>query len=501
MIRKEGNKYALYSEDGEKKLGTFDTKEEAEDQDDNIQRLRQRSEIDMVITKASILKDGTMRFHATCSDTEEDSRGEHTTRGLFTDWMERVEKNKTTAFLPAPRIPFLSIAHYSSMEGLGEAGIIEKGYIDGNRFKVSGLFFNDEAHPCGPALFSAVQEQQDLVQKGKPVDDPIRISAAWWDLAHAHGDFVFERKSLTDICPMCEENKPRTFLQGQLDHFAATRVPINPRTSLELEELSENIRTRKADAASMIGEELAELLDNAYRSTEDKSEILVSLSDKVELAFGGATTFGEAEDAIAAQEIQEQVWTNLDIFMMIADNIMFISDTGADKVTLMKEAIDDFGARIAALKSEASDVMFLTSVAKGATMTTKEPIQKAEDEETGTSVLALQQAVKDAMADSSLDRDGKFAVIQPALEAFANDIKAQVDATTPPDMATELSKAFAPIGDKLDLLISKLGAAQVKPLQEPVQRSLAPGRTPEPVMPNKPLSIREMVRRSTGIVE
>lgn len=30
MIRKEGNKYILYSKDGSKKLGTFDTKEGAE---------------------------------------------------------------------------------------------------------------------------------------------------------------------------------------------------------------------------------------------------------------------------------------------------------------------------------------------------------------------------------------------------------------------------------------------------------------------------------------
>ena len=462
-----------------------------------------RSLVEMVITKASVLKDGTMRFHATCSDTEADSRGEKTTRGLFTDWMDRVEKSKTVPFLPSPRIPFLSVAHYSSMEGLGEAGIIEKGYIDGNQFKVSGLFYNDENHPCGPALFSAVQEQQEMVQKGEAIDEPIRISAAWWDLSHSHGDFVFERTSLSDVCPMCEEGKPRKFLQGQLDHMAATRVPINPRTSLELEQLSEAIRTRKEDASSMIGDDLAELLDNAYRSTEGKSAVLVSMSDKVELSFGGATTFAEADAELAAYENKEHIWNNLDMFMSIIDNIMYADET-INKADLMQQAAQDLGSRISAMKSEAETVTMLLSAVKKSTgdiMTTPTQVKKAE--EGSSPVTSLQEAYAAALGDTSLDRTAKFSAIQTAMEAFATEVKQQVDAVNPPDFQEELSKAIKPLEDKIDLMFAKFGTTQLQQISpvQPIQRSYAPGRS-EPPMPNKPISgITALMRKSVGIVE
>jgi cation transport regulator ChaB len=238
-------------------------------------------DISLTITKAS-LHNGTMRWQAVASDTSPDNKGEATSLPLFQDWVERIEKGTTVPFLPPPRRPFLGLSHYPSLDGYGEAGPTEKMYIDGECFKAGGTFFDDKDHPLGKALFEAVQKEQSQIKKGNTVDQPIRISAAWWDLKHQHGDFVFERKSLDELCPMCEKGKTdnKVYLAGQLDHLAATRVPINPRTSLALEEkaMTDKI-TREEDAASIVGEEQAAQI-------EEKSQQMVGKSETEELPTG-----------------------------------------------------------------------------------------------------------------------------------------------------------------------------------------------------------------------
>lgn len=42
MIKKEGNKYKLYSKDGSKILGTFDTKEQATKREQQIQYFKNK---------------------------------------------------------------------------------------------------------------------------------------------------------------------------------------------------------------------------------------------------------------------------------------------------------------------------------------------------------------------------------------------------------------------------------------------------------------------------
>ncbi len=222
------------------------------------------SEVELVITKATLQQDGTMRWQAVTSDTEVDKATERTSLALFRDWIERVDYGLVTEFLPdEPRMPFLGLSHYPALDdGSGEAGATARMFTDGNQFKAGGAFHSDEEHPIGPAVFESVRQERALIKKGEVVDNPIRISAGWWDLQHSHGEFIFNRKSLTDICPMCVKNVgDKVYLKGQLDHFAATRVPMNPRTSLELEEKSMATTTRVQDAASIIDPELAEELD------------------------------------------------------------------------------------------------------------------------------------------------------------------------------------------------------------------------------------------------
>lgn len=275
MIRKENGKYILYSKDGDKVLGKFDTEKEAQDREAEIERIKRantaKASVNLIITKAGIGPDGQPRWAITASDTEEDRVGDQTSIALFEDWITRIERSQTVDWLPPPRKPFLGIAHYPDLNGYGEAGITDRAYIDGSQFKAAGVFYLDDSHPLGPDLYNAVADEIALIKRGEAIEKPIRISAAWWDIQHAHGDFLFTRRSLDHVCPMCTKGVGgKRYLKGQLDHFAATRVPINPRTSLALEEKS--MTTRKEDAESIVGPGAAEQLEKKTKQLVGKSE-------------------------------------------------------------------------------------------------------------------------------------------------------------------------------------------------------------------------------------
>lgn len=238
--------------------------------------------VTLTITKASLGPDGSMRWQATASDTGPDNYGERTSLGLFRDWIERIEKNVTVPFLPPPRRPFLGVSHYPSLDSFGEAGATERMFVDGDQFKAGGPFLDT---PIGHALFQVVRQELEMIRHSghvatatsdhsQAIQEPIRVSAAWWDLQHSHGTFIFTRKSLQDVCPVCARGaaSDKIYLRGQLDHFASTRVPIHPRTVLGLEEKSMKRKTRQADAASIVGEELAGELESKARQLVGKAE-------------------------------------------------------------------------------------------------------------------------------------------------------------------------------------------------------------------------------------
>lgn len=211
--------------------------------------------VEMVITKAVLSDDGVPRWQAVASDTGVDKAGDQTTLALYQDWIERAMTGQSEDWLPEPRMPFLGLSHYPDLGGFGEGGYTEAMFIDGKQFKVRGGFYNDKKHPLGIPLFNAIRQERAMVKRGEQVDDPIRISAAWFDVQHSHGDFIFTRKSMYDKCPMCEQGAGnKTFLKGQVDHWAATRVPINGRTSIGLEEKAMP-KTRRQDAATIIADD------------------------------------------------------------------------------------------------------------------------------------------------------------------------------------------------------------------------------------------------------
>ena len=273
MIKSVGDEWVLYSQDGTKELFRSKNKSEVLDMEKQISHFASKAEIDIVL-KATLGDDGVMRWKSSVSTTALDRQEEKTSIELYNSWIDAIENGTRKSWLPPARNPFLGVAHYPSLEGKSEAGSASVVYVDGKCCKAKGTF-ND--NPIGKAVFESLRKEQALAQKGEAIEQPIRISAAWYDEMHKHTeeDFIFERKSLTDKCPLCEKGvKGKVYLKGQLDHFAATRVPVNPETSLNLEEKSMHIVTRKGDAASIIGEDLAEILETEVKMI-GKSEAIV----------------------------------------------------------------------------------------------------------------------------------------------------------------------------------------------------------------------------------
>lgn len=225
--------------------------------------LKSDHSFDMKITRASLDKaTGEMRVKAVASDTEDDSYGDNMTLELFEDFVDRIENNE-----PAPDpfrsefwsggMPYVSISHYDDMEGEAVPGEIKSTYIDGEYLK-SLIVLEDS--PLGRACFRSICD--DLYGKNPP-ENKVRISIGFLDWQHRHksNNVVFNRTSIYDECPEClSGNAGVSFLRGQLVHEAFTRVPVNERTSIEVDRSMESI-TRKQDAASIIGEELADDLE------------------------------------------------------------------------------------------------------------------------------------------------------------------------------------------------------------------------------------------------
>jgi hypothetical protein len=247
-------------------------------------------EMSMRISKASYNKSETepMRWTAIDSDTDDDLYEEAMSIELYRDFVDRIEKR-----IPVPEsfaeaiceydwcggMPYLSIAHYKAGTGLSNVpGEVESVFIDGTRLKSKGTLRDDE---MGRRVFKALRE--DLYMKEKSADHkPVRISIGFLDLEHKHRaqaggqEFTFTRSEPGQMCPLCMQGiGGKIYMKGQLIHLAMTRVPVNPRTEMVAERSMDEITTKKQDAASIIGEDLAEGLEEKSIA----SDILVVRSE------------------------------------------------------------------------------------------------------------------------------------------------------------------------------------------------------------------------------
>lgn len=263
------------------------------------------SEFSMRIDRASYDKaTGERRVRIVASDTDEDNRKDSMSLELFNDFIDRIKKNE-----PVPEEfqsdfwkggePYISVSHYPDANGKTVPGVIDATYIDGNYLKSKGKF-NDT--PLGRKCFETVCS--DLYGETKDRPDKVRISIAFLDYMHKHksNGFVFDRQnSKVPFCPECMmeiangETQGKIFMKGHLIHEALTRVPVNTRTGMEVEKsMADKVLTRKDDASSIVGEELANELEE-QAEVIGKSEALVIKSDeKVEEALEEVP--GEAEE-------------------------------------------------------------------------------------------------------------------------------------------------------------------------------------------------------------
>ena len=254
-------------------------------------------------------KEGTYRWKAVASDTGEDFYNDNMSMELFNDFISRININE----LAPPQfrssywqggMPYLSVSHYPDLEGKAVPGPVQNVFVDGVKLKAEGEF---SQNPLGLACYNAICK--DLYQEPKP-ENPVRVSIAFLDYGHTHkgNDYEFVRDSLDDVCPECvkentsDERSGKIFKKGQLVHLALTRVPANERTSMEVEK---SMTTRKDDAASIVGDELADEIDEKAVLV-GKSEALVIKSDEETEAEEVETEEVLEEVSEVAEEVVEE---------------------------------------------------------------------------------------------------------------------------------------------------------------------------------------------------
>lgn len=245
-------------------------------------------ELSMYITKSS-LHNVEMRWSAVNSDTDWDLYGERMTLELYTKMLSYIKdkvpppaafKSMVISDYWQGGMPYLSIAHYPDLNGLAVPGTPTTIYIDGKQLKAKGILFDK---PLGREVWKSLK-QDELQTKSDTNKNKIRISIAFLDLAHKHGENgeVFKRESLDSVCAECRKGVgEKIYLDGYLVHLALTRVPVNTRTIIQPEDAmtkKSQIQTKKEDALSIV--EDSNLVEEiAQKALETKSDILVEMSE------------------------------------------------------------------------------------------------------------------------------------------------------------------------------------------------------------------------------
>ncbi len=449
-------------------------------------------EFPLYISKASF-QDGIMRWSAINSDTDWDLYEERMSMELYQKMLSRV-KDKT----PPPEwfksricsdfwcggIPYLSIAHYSDLNGTAVPGETLEIFIDGNQLKAKGILFDNA---MGRAVWKSLKADE-LIDKNSVDKKRIRISIAFLDLAHKHGEDgeVFERKSLNSICPDCLKGKEnKIYLDGYLVHLALTRVPVNPRTIMQAEDImpkKSTIKTRKDDALSILGdEELVDQIDKAA-SLETKSDILVEMSDTV-------SDEPLVEEAKPKKEPEEDM----------EDEDEPKEKKGKEYKSLSEEDV----ARIASAVTKSLSIPVTVEVTP---QVEKSALDLATD--------GLYNSINGAIQMKGVTIEQKLESINPALQELGSAItnlvreSAGVEAPAPTsndqalvlEAVTSLTNVVKALTDKVTLIEEKAKTPSVvEQPRIPAPRSIQPVVNQSQVaQPANPNSVANIVRRSVS---
>lgn len=370
----------------------------------NVENSEAIQEFSMYISKSSLYK-GEMRWQAVNSDTEWDLYGERMSLELYRSMIGKINSKTPPPEQFADAItsdywkggmPYLSIAHYSDGNGKAVPGDVRELFIDGNQLKAKGALHESS---LGRAVWKSLK-QDEINYKNGTDENRIRISIAFLDLAHKHGENgkVFVRDSISSSCEECKRGVgEKIYLDGYLVHLALTRVPVNPRTVMEVEDImakKSKPTTKKEDAVSILGDtNLADAVEEATLTAKSEAldEAMVEMSEADEEAqeeelvreesdtvaveeesqaeeapveerspmedeydavgqksadvmwqpYGGATSMAEAKKFTEAQKESWRVSDLYYTFTDVARNIMDAPDI-ADKAMALSSLVDEF---------------------------------------------------------------------------------------------------------------------------------------------------------------
>jgi len=332
---------------------------------------RSTAELSLFINRVSRdPQTGVRRWYSTASGTKRDLYNEKMSVPLFKDFIRRIEAKEKAPEPFASRawqggLPYLGVAHYLDMEGEAIVGQTDRVWVDADIFKARGTFADG---PLADAAFKAIQED---IRLNRPTDQRVRVSIAFVDWGHDHeGAGTFTRKSLLDRCPHCDSGAgEKVYKSGQLVHLALTRRPAYVETTIALEERS--MSARRDDAASVVGEELADELERRSKTLTQKSAPAMDASaivirevappitteedaDDTAEAEGGAPSFGGAEnmdeaEAFLTRSVSESFVDAQGVLVGILKNL--VGDPG--KAGMVEKAVADYQSRLDSLAVDA----------------------------------------------------------------------------------------------------------------------------------------------------
>jgi hypothetical protein len=495
------------------------------------------TEFSMRIERASYDKaTNERRWRAVASDTDEDKRKDSMSLQLFNDFISRID---TGELVPEQYqsdfwkggMPYVSVSHYSDLNGDGIPGVIDAVYIDGTYLKAKGRF-ND--NPLGRKCFEAICA--DLYNKENGQDKKVRVSIGFLDWSHQHKSdgFIFNRKGESDICPEClkdlltGEDEGKVFLIGHLVHLALTRVPANERTSMEVEKtMADEILTRKDDATSIVGEELATELDEKSKKLREHAS-LVTFSEVPEP--GDSATDAVVEEAAVRCPSCNQMVTPTSAGMCPKCGAQFPAseDTGGieteSKAKDKTKAEEDAEAKLDAeeeegcgdrkkKKSDLDEIMSEISELKSLIVSYNSHPSHPLDV-----MFETFKSDFDEVTNSDVDVDTKLRSIQEPFNKLGSDIvttirtsivvQSEPEDAIENDMATMIARAIAkavsPLSQKLEILSN-----QMQPVSSekkiPERRSIQAAEVRQSVInqqtetPDSPTpKLRALVRKTVG---
>ena len=454
-------------------------------------------ELSLTIKKISTdPKTGERRWRADTSNIFDDQAGDNMTQELFASFMERINSDAVapeefrTSFWQGG-MPYLSISHYPDLDGDAVPGPVDATYVDGAYLKAKGRFFSNK---LGDACWSSISKDFEMVKRGEEVPNKVRVSIGFLDFRHIHkrNGYEFVRTDDTPYCKECiaerflgESAVGRSFVDGMLVHFAMTRVPMNRDTDFSPDvEVDRSMTTRKEDAASIVGEELAGDLDEKAKLVGKSDALIIKAADTCP-ECGKKMVDGKCPEC-DAESAEEDKKCGKDKKKSEVEEVSELAE--------VTKSITELSTRI--------DAVLLSLTEKSDPEPVAEHPRYAELDKSLVSLMSFYGDI----VKSDIPVDDKLRSIQEPFNAFGqaviDGIKShqKEEVSTPEtDLVKAFSAALQPLTQKLDMLIT---SQQDRPVQQvPMRRSISAAEAIPQINANaaKPGSLDALIRKSVGL--